>query len=114
VAKNKKFSKILEKAMKRASGLQSIGNIQLGPNLSLETYRAAIEETQQKLDAYNQTLSASDLALNAFQESERRLRELNQRVLAAVAANYGTDSTEYEAAGGKRRSERKRRSKKSA
>ena len=76
--------------------------------MTIEAYNAAIEDTRSKLTAYNTLLSQSDEAANVFDAAEANLRDLTDRMLAAVAARYGRDSNEYEQAGGKRKSDRKR------
>jgi len=43
-----------------------------------------------------------------------RLRDLNRRILSAVEAQYGPDSSEYEQVGGTRQSERKQSTRKPA
>ena len=45
---------------------------------------------------------------------EKALRDLNERCLSGVAAKYRKDSSEYEKAGGMRKSERKRPVRKAA
>ncbi|MBM4025843.1 MAG: hypothetical protein FJ280_10625 [Planctomycetes bacterium] len=45
---------------------------------------------------------------NQIKTQEKKLKDLTERMLAAVAARYGKDSDEYEKAGGTRKSERKR------
>lgn len=40
---------------------------------------------------------------------EKDLAELSERILSAVSVKYGRNSTEYEMAGGVRRSERRSR-----
>jgi len=44
---------------------------------------------------------------NDTDAEEKRLRETNRRVLAAIEAQYGPDSNEYEAADGTRTRDRK-------
>ncbi|MBI5479660.1 MAG: hypothetical protein HY906_12425 [Deltaproteobacteria bacterium] len=109
MARQKRSSKVLEGANRRATGLASINaNLDLGGGLTLASYRAAIGDTKAKLDAYNENLSSVDALLNAFQASERTLRDLHERMLTGVATKHGKDSDEYEKAGGVRKSERKR------
>lgn len=45
---------------------------------------------------------------NDLGTDEDNLREMNKRILSAVEAQYGPDSSEYEVAGGTRQSERKK------
>lgn len=58
---------------------------------------------------YNKLLSDTDAALNEIIAVELQARDLAERALAGVATKYGKDSSEYEQAGGTRKSERKKR-----
>lgn len=111
MARIKKQSSLkLELASTRAAGLESIDQaLDLGNGLTLASYRAKITDTTMKLGAYNTKLSEADDAQNAFQEAEADLADTSERMLAGVAAKYGKDSTEYEMAGGTRKSDRKRK-----
>jgi hypothetical protein len=60
------------------------------------------------LDDYNQALSAADEKANILADSEKRLQDFNERVLAGVAAKYGKNSNQYEKVGGIRKADRKR------
>ncbi|ASC70730.1 hypothetical protein XM38_016750 [Halomicronema hongdechloris C2206] len=51
---------------------------------------------------------ASDQAYDGLLDKEKQLNALSERMLLAVAVQYGKDSYEYEMAGGTRTSERKR------
>ncbi len=83
-------------------------NLDLGNGLTNVAYGAAITEASTKLDLYNQHLSNLDEKYNDWKQSEKSLRDLNERMLIGVAARYGKDSNEYEKAGGIKKSERKR------
>lgn len=104
----KRTSKILDRAKERAAGLRSIGALDFGGGLTSASYEQAIADAQSKLDDYNQTLSSVDEKANNLAASERTLNDLSERFLAGVAARFGKDSSEYEKAGGVRKSERKR------
>src|SRR5919202_1017530 len=104
----KRTSKVLEKAGVRLAGLRSIGPEDFGGGLTSASYEAAVEETRQKLDEYNQALSVADEKANVLADSEKRLQDFNERVLAGVAAKYGKNSNEYEKVGGIRKADRKR------
>jgi len=71
-------------------------------------YETDIGSVSAKLDSYNQMLSTTDQLQNELDKEEAALREKNVRILSAAEAHYGPDSSEYEQAGGTRRSERKR------
>ena len=49
-----------------------------------------------------------DEKTNLFDSHEQDIVDFNLRILAAVKATYGPDSSEYEQVGGVRRSDRKR------
>ena len=109
----KRTSKILDGAELRANGLATIDpNLDLGSNLTLVKFRQAIADGRAKLNAYNQTLTLADQQGNELSEAEKIVRDFSARMLAGVGAARGTDSSEYEMAGGTRKSERKRTSSK--
>jgi uncharacterized protein YukE len=113
MAYKKKTSKTIEKAKVRISGMKSLNpNLDLGNGLSVEVYSAAIEDTDQKIEAYNTALSAiTQLASDATQ-AEKNLADLSERMLSTVAGRYGRKSDEYEMAGGTKRTNRRRSKKK--
>jgi len=80
--------------------------------LAVAAYRSKIDGLKSKLETYNQLLSKVDGALNEVVEGEKSLRDISERMLAGVGSKYGKDSDEYEKAGGKKKSERKRPKKK--
>ena len=103
----------MDVADKRLAGIKSIDeNIDLGNNLTAANYKLKIDQITAVLENYNSLLSQADQQANNFDGLEKELRDLNERYLLAVAAKYGKDSSEYEMAGGKRKSERKRPAKK--
>lgn len=109
MARNKRTSTILEVARQRLAGLKSITPAaDLGPALTLAAYEADITSLSTKLDTYNERLSSLDSLQNELDAVEAVVRDKNTRTLSAVEAQYGPDSSEYEQAGGTRRSERKR------
>lgn len=109
MARRKKASKEYEKAIKRMAAVQSIDpNFNLGGELNQASYQNAINDVKTALDAYNTILSTADEKLNTLNEKEKHLGDMNERVLVGVAAMYGKNSSQYEQAGGVRKSERKR------
>lgn len=105
----KRKSLALEKARKRLAGLESINpNLNLGNGLTAGAYRTQINQLEADLKAYNTKLSETDELLNIVEAGEAAMAELSDRFLKAVAGAYGTDSNEYEKAGGTRKSERKK------
>ena len=104
MARTKKMSSVLESAQTRLAALSSIDpKLSLGTGLGISDYDAQITCTRQALDTYNNFLA-----------EEASLRDLNERMLAGVGAIYGKDSSQYEMAGGARKSEIKRAPRKKA
>lgn len=109
MARTKRTSAVLETARQRLAGLKSITPApNFGTALTLPGYEADITALSERLDSYNEQLSALDSLQNGLDSAETALREKNTRLLSAAEAHYGPDSSEYEQAGGTRRSERKR------
>lgn len=108
MARRKRTSSAVDRASTRSSALESIdANLDLGNNLTLAAYNAALKATDDQLSAYNTKLSELDGLLNQLEKSESDLDELSTRMLAAVGVKYGKNSDEYEKAGGTRADERK-------
>ena len=113
MARKKRGSAVLEAARQRLAGIKSITPPpNLGPNLNLDNYEQDILNFTGNLAQYNEKLSALDTVQNNLDAEELQLRDKNKRFLAAVAAQYGTNSNEYEAAGGTRDDERDPRTRK--
>lgn len=109
MARSKKESLVIEKAQTRLAALKSIDPaLSLGSGLSLTDYTASVTSARQALDTYNSLLSQVDEAYNTLLAQEKSLRDMSERMLAGVAANFGKNSNQYEMAGGVRKSERKR------
>jgi hypothetical protein len=109
MARQKKLSEIIEKADQRLTALRAIDpKLDLGGGLTLTAFAAQVSAARAALDAYNNLLTQVDAAYNTFQSSEGSVNEFSQRMLAGVGSRYGKDSTQYEQAGGKRKSERKK------
>jgi hypothetical protein len=109
MARLRRTSSILETARQRLAGLKSITPApNFGTSLTVTAYETAITGLGTKLDTYNQNVAALDDLQNGLEADETTLRELNKRMLSAVEAQYGPDSSEYEQTGGTRTSERKK------
>ena len=105
----KRSSKELVKAQSRATNLLSIdAQLDLGSGLTLTAYQAAITALQGKLDKYNNLLSEVDALNNDILAGEKAMAALSERMLNGVGVKFGKDSNEYEMAGGVRKSERKK------
>jgi hypothetical protein len=104
----RKTSKVLEMSQVRAGSIKSISpTLDLGNGLTAVAFDTAIASLQTKLADYNQALAAADEKANALALAEKEVRDLSERMLAGVAARFGKNSSEYEQAGGVRKSERK-------
>ena len=109
MARLRRTSQILEAARQRLAGLKSINPApDFGTALSVAGYETMITGFSGKIENYHQQVAALDDLQNSLEVDEDTLREMNKRMLSAVEAHYGPDSSEYEAAGGTRASERKR------
>jgi len=108
MARQRRTSAVLEAAKQRLAGLKRFDPApNLGPNLSLQAYETDVNAFTAQLDSHNQLLASLDDSTNATNANEAAIGDLNRRYLSAVEAQYGPDSSEYEMAGGTRKSERK-------
>jgi hypothetical protein len=111
MARQRTRSDTLELAETRAAAIGSIEDVRpLGGDLNVASYGAAITSTRQKLARYNTLLSEAEVARREFNTAERQLADLADRMLAAVGAAHGRNSTAYVKAGGTLKSERRPRS----
>ncbi|MEH2181981.1 hypothetical protein [Nostoc sp.] len=109
MSRPKRGSKVLDRAQRRIAALKSISpTLDLGNGITIDSFASAIKTTQDKLEAYNSSLSTVDLTQGTLELAEKSLMELTEHMLVSVAAKYGKNSDEYKMAGGVRRSERKR------
>ena len=109
MARKKRSSRVLERAQRRLDGVQSINyKLDAGGGFTAVGYQKTITELRADLSAYNQALSNVDALHNKVAEAEQRLAEYSERMLLGVAAKYGKNSHEYEMAGGVKKSDRKR------
>jgi len=115
MGRSKKTNSHYNVAFNRLANLKSISpTLDLGNGLTVAAYDAAVNAFRQKLEDYNIALSIVDEKYNLVQAGEKDLRDLSERMLAGVAVKFGKNSHEYEKAGGVRKSERKKPTKKSA
>jgi hypothetical protein len=113
MGRKRRSSAKLEKADLRLQSIKSITpTLDLGNGLSVTAYETLIDATQSKLDEYNQLLASLDEKSVSLREKEKQISSFSERMLAGVAAKYGKDSAEYAQAGGVRRSDMKRSTKK--
>lgn len=110
MARAKRKSASLETARRRLAGLNSINpEPNFGPLLTKAILKQKADALENRLSTYNQMLSAADMELNGIEADEVEINDLNRRFLSAGEAQYGPDSSEYEALGGTRTSDRKKR-----
>lgn len=109
MARQRRTSSVLETARQRLAGLKKItSKPDFGSNLNALGGEVEIADLANELDSYNQNTAALDEQQNLVDAKEDGLNDWNKRMLAAVGARYGTDSSEYEMVGGTRLSERKK------
>ena len=109
MARARRGSSVLDVARQRLAGLKAITPApDLGPALTLTGYEQELTAFSTSLDGYNEKLAALDELQNSVEAAEASLRDKNKRILSAVEAQFGPDSSEYEQAGGTRQSDRRR------
>lgn len=112
MTRQKRTSRILEKAELRAAGLTAINpTLDFGDVRNLNNMTQQIEQLRTKLNAYNTALSVIDSSKTEIEQLEKNLGELSAKMLIGVAFQYGKDSREYQMAGGVRQSDSIRRNK---
>ncbi|MBW4448614.1 MAG: hypothetical protein KME38_17560 [Spirirestis rafaelensis WJT71-NPBG6] len=101
MARQKRTSKVLEKAVRRAASINSIDpNLNVGNGLTLPAFSTVIETMRTKENAYNTALSSLDKLYREMLETERQLADMAEHILLGVATRYGKSSVEYGMAGG--------------
>lgn len=101
MARQKRTSKVLEKAVRRAASINSIDpNLNVGNGLTLPGFSTLIERMRTRENAYNSALSNLDKLYREMLETERELADMAEHMLLGVATRYGKSSVEYGMAGG--------------
>lgn len=109
MARKKRSSQVLKKAIRRAASMGSIdSNLNLGNDLTLFSFLALINTLQTKENAYNSALSNLDKLYQEMLDTERQLGDMAEHMLMAVATRYGKSSVEYGMAGGVPKNQRRR------
>ncbi len=99
----------VESAQQRVNGLVSIEEtLDLGNGVSVAALQASIRAVMDEVSEYNTMISNADEKSNRVDALVEALNDLNSRALKGVESRYGKDSNEYEKAGGTRKSDRKR------
>ncbi|MBI4783921.1 MAG: hypothetical protein HY785_21765 [Oscillatoriophycideae cyanobacterium NC_groundwater_1537_Pr4_S-0.65um_50_18] len=101
MARLKRGSSVLDKAMRRSAGMRSINDsLEFGAGLSLAGYDARIQALQEQLFRYNTMLSTLDEMAGTVSLMEQELRGYSEKMLMGVVTRYGKDSLQYVQAGG--------------
>lgn len=104
MARLKRSSPTLQKALRRLAGMRSISpTLDFGNGLNLTDYDSRIQTLQTQLSTYNTLLSTLDEMAGRLSLIEAELRSYSEKMLMSVATRYGKDSLEYIQAGGKQR-----------
>ncbi|MEH2071763.1 MAG: hypothetical protein V7K47_27030 [Nostoc sp.] len=111
MSRQKRSSRILEKAQFRVAGLKAIDpNINFDDTYNLRNLTQLIENFHNMLDNYNADIAMIDSSRKKLDEMEKTLGHVSDKMLTWVGCKYGKNSNEYELAGGVRDSERIRKS----
>ena len=109
MARQKRNSPVLQAAREKLAGLKKFRTPpDFGPALSVEAFEAEVTGYATDETSYNQDVAALDDKTNRLDTRESGLKDLSLRITAAVKAQFGPDSSEYELVGGTRRSDRKK------
>jgi hypothetical protein len=109
MARRKRTSIVLEKASRRAAGINSIDpNLDLGNGLTLPAFSTLISTMRTRENAYNSALSSLDKLYREMLETESELGDMTEHMLLAVATRYGKSSVEYGMAGGVPKNQRRK------
>jgi len=103
------MSPVLEDSFRRLERVKAINPVpNFGTGFSIADFETVLTDLNAVLGAYNTSIAAADQLGAQLREKEKQARDFRERLLTAIAFIYGKDSDEYVAAGGIRKSERKR------
>ncbi|MEH1813408.1 MAG: hypothetical protein V7L09_13340 [Nostoc sp.] len=109
MARRKRTSLVLEKAVRRAASINSIDpSLDLGNGLTLPVFSNLIETMRTRENAYNSALSSLDKLYREMLETEGELGDMTEHMLMAVGTRYGKSSVEYGMAGGVPKNQRRK------
>ncbi|MEH1947309.1 MAG: hypothetical protein V7K77_10165 [Nostoc sp.] len=109
MARRKRTSVVLERAVRRAASINSIDpSLDLGNGLTLPVFSTLIETMRTKENAYNSALSSLDRLYREMLETEDELGDMTEHMLMAVGTRYGKSSVEYGMAGGVPKTQRRK------
>jgi len=104
-----RMSPVLEDSLRRLERVMAINPVpNFGTGFSVADFETVLTDLSTILGAYNTSIAVTDRLGAQLREKEKQARDLRERLLTAIAFIYGKDSDEYVAAGGIRKSERKR------
>ena len=83
-------------------------------DITLPKFKASADQLQATLDKIAETELELKALINARDDQAVALNEWNTRAHSGIRGAFGPDSTEYEQAGGTRKSERKKPSRRTA
>ena len=96
MAKRKRSSPTIKKAIRRAMAMRSISpSKDLGNGYTLRDFWVEINNVQQDLKTYNALVSRLKWTYHDLQEKERHLAQLSDWMVTAIAGHFGKNSTEY-------------------
>jgi len=85
MSRQKRTSRILEKAELRSAGLKAIdSNMDFGDNCGLQNLTQSIEQFRTMLDAYNIELAMIDSSKTKIDEMEKTLGNLTDKISGAL------------------------------
>ncbi len=100
----------VDKAEARMSGMKSIDSaLDLGDGYSIAEFESKIKKFKDTQVEHNTTLGKADDLRNDLLGMETEINDFSSRMLAGVLKKYGSDSHEYEQAGGTMKSKIKRK-----
>ncbi|MEH1928796.1 hypothetical protein [Nostoc sp.] len=109
MARRKRTSLVLERAVRRAASINSIDpSLDLGNGLTLPAFSTMIETMRTRENAYNSALSSLDKLYREMLETEDELGDMTEHMLMAVGTRYGKSSVEYGMAGGIPKNQRRK------
>ena len=107
--KIRRKSSALDMARSRWSGLVSIDpQLDLGNGLSIVQYKTSIDAVDAKLLEVLNKASEMEVVRAELRDMERELNDMSDIYQRAVSVKYGYNSSEYMAAGGTRKKDRRR------
>ena len=115
MAQKKRESEAVKRANTRAAKLKSIDPaLDLGNGNTVTAYDKKILDVKKANDDYNTAKAGIDGQLDDVIGLEKDLDAMTVNMLSGVRIKYGADSSQYEMAGGTRKSEYQKRAPKPA